>query len=524
MATASLSKHTCFICFSLLLLKFGALCYDPNWDSLDTRPLPAWYDDAKLGIFIHWGVFSVPSFSSEWFWWNWQGQPTPAVLDFMAENYRPDFTYGDFAKDFTAEFFNAAEWVEMFQSSGAKYLVFVSKHHEGYTNWPSKYSFNWNSVAVGPNRDIVGELMNATRQNSDLRFGLYHSLFEWFNPLYLADKASGFKTQDFVNQKTLPELYELVNTYKPDVVWSDGDWDAPDTYWRATEFLAWLFTDSPVKDTVVVNDRWGINISCHHGDVYTCGDRYNPGVLQKHKWVNAMTIDKYSWGFRRNARLQDYLTIEGLLQTFIITVRAKHQIGITTKHHIGITTKHHIGITTKHQIGITTKHHIGITIKHHIGIPTKHQIGITTKHQIGITTKHQIGITTKHQIGITTKHQIGITTKHQIGITTKHHIGITTKHHIGIPTKHQIGITTKHQIGITTKHQIGITTKHQIGITTKHQIGIPTKHQIGITTKHQIGITTKHQIGITTKHQIGITTKHQIGITTKGHPRHPGFL
>lgn len=306
--------------FILTLLLHTAFSYDPTWESLDSRPIPSWYDDSKLGIFIHWGVFSVPSYSSEWFWWNWKGEPTPAILDFMATNYKPDFTYADFAEDFTAEFFDASEWIDIFKSSGAKYIVFVSKHHEGFTNWPSKYSFNWNSAAVGPNRDIVGELMNATLQKSNLRFGLYHSMFEWFHPLYIADKNAGYKTQDFVTQKTLPELYEIVNTYKPDVVWSDGDWDAPDSYWNSKEFLAWLYTDSPVKDSVVVNDRWGHNISCHHGGFYTCGDRYNPGVLQKHKWENAMTIDKYSWGFRRNARLADYLTIEELLQTFIITV------------------------------------------------------------------------------------------------------------------------------------------------------------------------------------------------------------
>ncbi|XP_005102731.1 alpha-L-fucosidase [Aplysia californica] len=294
--------------------------YEPNWKSLDSRPLPGWYDDAKLGIFVHWGVFSVPSYSSEWFWWNWKGLPTPAVVEFMLQNYPPDFTYADFGKQFTAEFFEGGEWANMFQKSGAKYVVFVSKHHEGYTNWPSKYSFNWNSMALGPNRDIVGELMNATRSKTDLKFGLYHSMFEWFHPLYLADKKSGFKSQDFVNQKTLPELYEIVETYKPEVVWSDGDWEAPDVYWKSKEFLAWLYTNSSVKDTVVVNDRWGSNISCHHGGVYTCGDRFNPGVLQKHKWENAMTIDKYSWGFRRNARLSDYLTIEGLLQTFVITI------------------------------------------------------------------------------------------------------------------------------------------------------------------------------------------------------------
>ena len=76
--------------------------------------------------------------------------------DFMIKRYPPNFTYQDFAKEFTAEFYNATEWSEILKSSGAQYVVLTSKHHEGYTMWPSKYSFSWNSGDVGPNRDLVG--------------------------------------------------------------------------------------------------------------------------------------------------------------------------------------------------------------------------------------------------------------------------------------------------------------------------------------------------------------------------------
>lgn len=107
-------------CLVFLITCVFAVKYDPTWESLDSRPLPSWYDEAKLGIFIHWGVFSVPAFSSEWFWWSWKGQALPAVVDFMQKNYRPDFTYADFAPMFTAEFFNPEEWADIFRNSGAQ--------------------------------------------------------------------------------------------------------------------------------------------------------------------------------------------------------------------------------------------------------------------------------------------------------------------------------------------------------------------------------------------------------------------
>lgn len=70
-----------------------------------------------------------------------------------------------------------------------------------------------------------------------------------------------------------------VNAYRPDIIWSDGDWEAPDTYWNSKDFLAWLYNDSPVKDSVVVNDRWGTGSACHHGGYFTCAGRYQPGAL-----------------------------------------------------------------------------------------------------------------------------------------------------------------------------------------------------------------------------------------------------
>ncbi|XP_076804146.1 alpha-L-fucosidase-like [Clavelina lepadiformis] len=293
--------------------------YQPTWDSLDSRPLPAWYDEAKFGIFIHWGVFSVPSFVSEWFWWYWKGSPQQKVVDFMSKNYPPEFTYADFAKSFKAEFYDPNQWADLFEESGAQYIVLTSKHHEGFTNWPSSVSWNWNSKDVGPNRDLVGELATAIRNRTNIHFGLYHSLFEWFNPVYLADKETNFTRKNFVNDKTIPELYEIVNTYKPDIVWSDGD-AGPVEYWNSTGFLAWLYNESPVKDTVVTNDRWGSGTACKHGGYYTCQDRYNPGKLQNHKWENCMTIDKRSWGYRRDATIDEYLTIEEILSTLASTI------------------------------------------------------------------------------------------------------------------------------------------------------------------------------------------------------------
>ncbi len=112
-------KHVAVLLF--VLVPIVTCQYQPSWDSLDKRPLPTWYDEAKFGIFMHWGVYSVPSFSSEWFWEDWKGSKEPKVVEFMEKNYPPDFTYPDFAPMFKAELFDPDKWTEIFKAAGAKY-------------------------------------------------------------------------------------------------------------------------------------------------------------------------------------------------------------------------------------------------------------------------------------------------------------------------------------------------------------------------------------------------------------------
>ena len=171
--------------------------FAPTWESLDSRVNPPWFSEAKVGIFIHFSLFSVPSFHGEWIWFDWLGARDQDVVDFVARTEAPRFAYADYAPRFTAEFFNASAWLALFKASGARYVVPTTKHHDGFAMWPSATSFNYNSMDVGPRRDVIGEIANATRA-AGLRFGAYHSLFEFYNPLYLADKANNWTTQVFV--------------------------------------------------------------------------------------------------------------------------------------------------------------------------------------------------------------------------------------------------------------------------------------------------------------------------------------
>lgn len=179
--------------------------------------------------------------------------------EFHAKNYTPGTTYQSLANDFKAELFKPDEWAQLFERAGAKYVVLTSKHHEGYTLWPSAYSWNWNAKDVGAHRDLLGDLTKAVKAKN-IRMGYYYSLLEWFNPLYKPESLNSY-----IDQHMFPQMKELVNSYKPDVFWTDGEWDYTSDKLRSTEFLSWLYNESPVKKSVVINDRWGKETRGKHG-------------------------------------------------------------------------------------------------------------------------------------------------------------------------------------------------------------------------------------------------------------------
>ena len=124
-----------------------------------------------------------------------QSEGDKKCAKYLKDYFPPKFTYQDFGPMLWMDFFNATDIAQMIVNSGAKYLAFTSKHHDGFCNFPSTYSYGWNSMDVGPRRDVVGELKEAFAPYSDFHFGLYYSLFEWYNPIYLKDKANNKTTR-----------------------------------------------------------------------------------------------------------------------------------------------------------------------------------------------------------------------------------------------------------------------------------------------------------------------------------------
>lgn len=287
--------------------------YEPNWESLDTRETPTWWTDAKFGIFIHWGVYAVPAFSKVGEYSEWYNKyivdGRPPYKEYHEARYGKDFAYADFVPDFKADMFDPDHWADVFRRSGARYVVLTSKHHDGFTLWKSEeanrsWGRPWNSVDVGPQRDLLGDLTESVRK-AGLEMGIYYSIYEWFNPIYNTDRSV------FVDSHYIPQFKDVVTKYEPSIIFSDGEWEGEAEEWKSQEVLAWLYNESPVKDKVVANDRWGRGTRHKHGDYYTT--EYTSGMDSGgHAWEESRGM-AHSYGYSRTENIDDYNTGQQLV-------------------------------------------------------------------------------------------------------------------------------------------------------------------------------------------------------------------
>jgi alpha-L-fucosidase len=313
--------------------------YEAAWESLDRRPIPSWFPEAKFGIFIHWGVYSVPAWRplserryasyAEWYYARVLGDREHGGDAFHRRNYGEEFEYRDFAPMFRAELFDPDAWAELFERAGARYVVLTSKHHDGFCLWPTKSPFKkgWNSLDVGPKRDLLGELTAAVRKRG-LRMGLYYSIIEWESVPTGRTESGWFldpKTVEkyripedrYVTEHLLPQLRELVTEYRPAVIFADGgEWDFDEDHWKTKEFLAWLYNEAPNRDEVVVNDRWCKGMPGKHGDYFSSEYQDADAVGVGHPWEESRGIGG-SYGFNRAENLDDYRTSKELIQELV---------------------------------------------------------------------------------------------------------------------------------------------------------------------------------------------------------------
>lgn len=154
--------------------------YKDTWESLQQYRVPDWYEKAKFGIFIHWGVYSVPAFGSEWYSRNMYIQGS-REYEHHIKTYgaHKDFGYKDFIPMFKAERFNAKEWIELFKKAGAQYVMPVAEHHDGFQMYESELS-EWNAKNMGPERDVLGEIFDECKKNNLVNCASTHRVEHWF--------------------------------------------------------------------------------------------------------------------------------------------------------------------------------------------------------------------------------------------------------------------------------------------------------------------------------------------------------
>jgi Alpha-L-fucosidase len=154
--------------------------FEGTWESLQSYSAPEWYEDCKFGIFIHWGPYAVPAFENEWYSRHMYVKGSNAYNHHL-ETYGPQTTFGykDFIPQFTATRFDPDAWASLFKEAGAKYVVPVAEHHDGFAMYDCSFT-RWNSVKMGPQRDVLGELAAAVRREGLVFGASYHRAEHWW--------------------------------------------------------------------------------------------------------------------------------------------------------------------------------------------------------------------------------------------------------------------------------------------------------------------------------------------------------
>jgi alpha-L-fucosidase len=310
-----------------LTLSAGIPPYEATDASLGRHQAPDWFDEAKFGIFIHWGVYSVPAWApvgkeyAEWYWQH-MNDPNDPTYAHHAQTYGKDLDYDAFIPRFTAARFDPKAWVRLFRDAGARYFVLTSKHHEGFSLFDTAVS-DRNSVKLGPHRDLVAELFAADRRYTpDIHPGLYYSLPEWYNP---ADPWQGHGPQnpytgqpvpytgykpvtDYVADYQAPQLEELIHQYGPEIIWCDiGTPAAP-----RQVFADFLNHAAGQGKQVTYDDRCGIPTHDFTTPEYA---KYGDTVVAK--WEASRGLDPFSYGYNAATPDSAYMTAQDAVQDLV---------------------------------------------------------------------------------------------------------------------------------------------------------------------------------------------------------------
>jgi alpha-L-fucosidase len=289
----------------------GTKVFQPDWENMTQHyKFPEWFSDAKFGIFIHWGVYAVPAFSNEWYPRNMykKNSDYPSVYRYHINKYGPQdkFGYKDFIPLFKAEKFNADQWAQLFKAAGARYVVPVAEHHDGFAMYNSDLN-EWNSVKMGPEKDIIGLLKSAVEKEG-LVFGLSFHRAEnaWFYnggmefPSDVQDmsvKLYGGRLKD--NQQTeasarewLEHSRELADKYQPQLFWFDWTVNNPVLMPYFNKFMAYYYNNAlDWGKGVVINTKEGYPNNIQVGDV----ERGKLGRMRKYPWQTDTSVGKHSW-------------------------------------------------------------------------------------------------------------------------------------------------------------------------------------------------------------------------------------